>query len=421
MPGRPVGRLTALARLESLAPRGMKLGLAAIDALCERLGRPERKVLPVLVAGTNGKGSAAATLSAIATASGLRAGLYTSPHLHRSGERIRVAEADLPDEELDTVLERAFRAADAAPEIPGTYFEILTAAAFLAFSERSLDVAVLEVGLGGRFDATNVAPASLSVVTSIGLDHVEELGATMASIAREKAGVFRRGRPALVGWVDGEAGSALAAAAGETGAVLHEAARELAISSAETSIDGTRFTLETPAGPYALATPLPGAHQAKNAAIAVRAAEILGVELPRLRRDAFAAGVRRPAGPGGSRNSARGSDDSPRRLPQRGGRGGARPVSAGRGAGGPRPTRLRRDGGQGRGGDRGGPLSRRGERASRPRALPARRHRRGARAEDHRRAAGRASAGKRRGRAARAPRGARPRPYNRRGLPVPGR
>lgn len=298
MPGRPVGRLTSLDRLESLAPRGMKLGLAAIDALCERLGRPEREFLPVLVAGTNGKGSAAATLSAIATAAGLRAGLYTSPHLHRVGERIRVAESDLSDEELDSALERAFRAADGAPEIPGTYFEILTAAAFLAFSESTLDLAVLEVGLGGRFDATNIAPASLSIVTSIGLDHVEELGPTVASIAREKAGVFRRGRPALVGWVDGEAGWALAAAAGETGVLLHEAARELSISSAETSIDGTRFTLETPEGPYALATPLPGAHQAENAALAVRAAEILGVELPRLRRDAFAAGVRATRWPG---------------------------------------------------------------------------------------------------------------------------
>jgi len=276
----------------------MKLGLAAIDALCERLGRPERKVVPILVAGTNGKGSAAATLSAIATASGLRAGLYTSPHLHRAGERIRVAESDLPDEELDSVLERAFRAADAGPEIPGTYFEILTAAAFLAFSERALDLVILEVGLGGRFDATNVAPASLSVVTSIGLDHVEELGPTVASIAREKAGVFRRGRPALVGWVDGEAGSALEAAAGETGAILHQAARELAISSVETSIDGTRFSLETPEGPYALATPLPGAHQAENVALAVRAAEILGVALPDLRRDAIAAGVRTTRWPG---------------------------------------------------------------------------------------------------------------------------
>lgn len=298
MPGHPVGSLTSLARLESLAPRGMKLGLAAIDALCERLGRPERDVPSVLVAGTNGKGSTAATLSAIATAARLRTGLYTSPHLHRAGERIRVGESDLSDEELDRVLERAFRAADAAPEIPTTYFEILTAAAFLAFSARGLDLAVLEVGLGGRFDATNVAPAALSLVTSIGLDHVEELGPTVTSIAGEKAGVFRPGRPALVGWVEAEAGSALADAARETGALLHEAVRELTISDTTTSIDGTRFSLATPGGRYTLATPLPGAHQAKNVALAVRAAELLSAALPGLRREAIPVGVGATRWPG---------------------------------------------------------------------------------------------------------------------------
>lgn len=298
MPGRPVGRLTALARLESLAPRGMKLGLAAIDALCERLGRPERDVPSVLVAGTNGKGSTAATLSAIATASRVRTGLYTSPHLQRVGERIRVEESDLSDGDLDEVLGRVFRAADAAPEIPATYFEALTAAAFLAFSSRGLDLSVLEVGLGGRFDATNVAPAALSVVTSIGLDHVEELGPDAASIAREKAGVFRPGRPALVGWIEEPAASAIAAAARETGSILHEAARELAISGIETSIGGTRFSLSTPGGEYAIETPLPGAHQARNVALAARAAELLAVAVPGLRPGAIPAGAAAVRWPG---------------------------------------------------------------------------------------------------------------------------
>ncbi len=298
MPGHPVGGLSSLARLESLAPRGMKLGLAAIDALSERLGHPERNFPSVLVAGTNGKGSAAATLSAIATAGGLRTGLYTSPHLHRAGERIRVGEVDLSDGELDQILERAFRAADAAPEISVTYFEILTAAAFLAFSRRGLDLAVLEVGLGGRFDATNIAPAALSLITSIGLDHVEELGPTAASIAREKAGVFRAGRPALVGWVETEARSALADAARETGAVVHDAARELVISDTTTSIDGTRFSLTTPCGQYTLATPLPGAHQARNVALAARSAELLSTALPSLRREAIAVGAAATRWPG---------------------------------------------------------------------------------------------------------------------------
>ena len=187
----------------------MKLGLAAIDELCARLGRPERRVPSILIAGTNGKGSTAATLSALARGGGLRAGLYTSPHLIRVEERLRVEEADISAEELDGALERVFAAGDAAPEVQATYFEALTAAAFVAFAQRGLDLAILEVGLGGRLDATNVAPAELAVVTSIGLDHTEELGSTLAAIAREKAGIFRREKPALVRATSGEAVEAL--------------------------------------------------------------------------------------------------------------------------------------------------------------------------------------------------------------------
>lgn len=298
MPGHPVGRLTSLARLESLAPRGMKLGLAAIDAVCGRLGRPERSVPAVLVAGTNGKGSVAAMLSAVAAAGGLRAGLYTSPHLTRAGERVRVEEADVSDEDLDDLLEPVFRAAGAAPEIPLTYFEALTAAAFVGFAKWQLDLAILEVGLGGRFDATNVAPARLSIVTGIGLDHVEELGPTLESIAREKAGVFRFGRPALVGpCADGPRG-ALAESARETGAVLHDAMRELTISDVATSLEGTRFRLATPCRRYELATPLPGAHQAVNAAVAVRAAELLSDGLAGIGADSIARGIAATRWPG---------------------------------------------------------------------------------------------------------------------------
>src|SRR5262249_55307735 len=148
--------LANLSRLESLGLRGMKLGLAAIDAVCERLGRPERRVESVLVAGTNGKGSVAATLAAIAGEAGLSTGLYTSPHLSDVTERIRLGPDDIATEELDDVLGEVFAAADCAPEVPVTYFEAMTAAAFSVFARRKLDLAVLEVGLGGRLDATNV-------------------------------------------------------------------------------------------------------------------------------------------------------------------------------------------------------------------------------------------------------------------------
>jgi len=276
----------------------MKLGLAAIDAVCERLGRPERRVPSVLVAGTNGKGSAAATLSAIARAGGVRAGLYTSPHLARAGERVRVGEIDLSDGELDEALGPVFRAAESAPAVPLTYFEAMTAAAFVAFSDRKLDLSILEVGLGGRYDATNVAPARLSVITSIGLDHTEELGATRSAIAREKAGVFRRGRPALLGLRDGEASEALVRAARECGAIAHLAADEVRVFGVATTPDGTRFSVETPSGVSDLATPLPGRHQADNAALAVRAAELLSDEFPPLGRSAISAGVGATRWPG---------------------------------------------------------------------------------------------------------------------------
>jgi len=284
-------------RLEALGQRGIRLGLAAIDSVCERLGRPERRVPSVLVAGTNGKGSTAATLAAIAGAAGMRAGLYTSPHLERVNERIRIGDQDIGDEELDAELGEVFAAADRAPAIPLTYFEASTAAAFGAFARRSLDLAVLEVGLGGRFDATNVTPAILSVVTSISLDHVEELGGTIASIALEKAGVFRAGRPALVAGRRPEALAVFEDVAAQTGARLHRLGAEAWIEAGKPSLLGTRFDLTTPAGRYALATPLPGAHQAENAAAAVRAAELLspGFRIP---ADAIARGVAAVRWPG---------------------------------------------------------------------------------------------------------------------------
>jgi dihydrofolate synthase/folylpolyglutamate synthase len=257
----------------------MKLGLAAIDSLCLRLDRPEARVPSVLIAGTNGKGSTAATLSAIAAAAGLRAGLYTSPHLVHVTERVRIDERDVSEGELDEALGRVFRAAEGAPEIPATYFEALTAAAFLLFADRRLDLAILEVGLGGRLDATNVACPELSVVTSISLDHTEDLGPTVATIAREKAGIFRRGKPALVQSPLEEALRSFRDAAAQSGALLHEMRAEVTLEAEELSLQETRFRLRTPRRTYELATPLPGDHQAWNAATAVRAAELLPAPL----------------------------------------------------------------------------------------------------------------------------------------------
>ncbi len=281
--------LRHLARLEGLGQRGVRLGLSAIDAVCERLGRPERAVPGVLVAGTNGKGSTAATLAAISIAAGLRTGLYTSPHLIAVTERIRVGAADIGPEALDAALGEVFAAAERSPAVPLTYFEALTAAAFAIFAREALDLAVLEVGLGGRHDATNVAPAGLSLVTSIGYDHMADLGPTLEAIAREKAGVFRRGRPALFSADTDEAREALREAARAAGSLLHDAEEEIRLSDVHTDLSGTRLRARTPEREYALATPLPGAHQARNAALAVRAAELLGD--PRIGEAEIRAGV----------------------------------------------------------------------------------------------------------------------------------
>jgi dihydrofolate synthase/folylpolyglutamate synthase len=273
----------------------MKLGLAAIDALCERLERPEQVVESILVAGTNGKGSTAATLAAIAASAGASTGLYTSPHLESVTERIRIGPDDVSLEELDAMLEEVFAAADREPAVPVTYFEAMTAAAFLTFARRRLDLAVLEVGLGGRLDATNVAPAAVSVVTAIGLDHTEDLGPTAEAIAGEKAGIFRSGRPALVTSREPGVRRVFRQAAGAAGAELHEMVEETRVEASCPSLSGTRFRLITPHRTYELETPLLGVHQAENAAVAVRAAELWK---PSIGEEAVARGVASVRWPG---------------------------------------------------------------------------------------------------------------------------
>ena len=181
---------------------------------------------------------------------------------------------DVSEEALDGALGIVFAAADAEPAIPATYFEAMTAAAFCLFRDARVDLGVLEVGLGGRFDATNVAPAGLSIVASIGLDHMAELGGTLPRIAFEKAGIFRSGRPALYRAEDSEARAELERAAERAGAEPHDALRELRVEVESVALDGTAFELATPERRLTLSTPLAGAHQAWNAALAVRGAEL---------------------------------------------------------------------------------------------------------------------------------------------------
>src|SRR5688572_16249599 len=209
----------------------MKFGLDTMRALMEALGRPERAWPSLLVAGTNGKGSVVAVADQVLRDSGLRVGRYTSPHLVRLNERIAIGGRPIADAALERAVRRVREAAEAlvrAGRIPAhpTHFEVVTAAAFLHFAAARIDVAVLEVGLGGRLDATNVCDPVASAVVTIARDHEQLLGRSLAAIAREKAGVLRRRRTCVLGALPAAARRAVGTAARAAGARLRDAARE---------------------------------------------------------------------------------------------------------------------------------------------------------------------------------------------------
>jgi dihydrofolate synthase/folylpolyglutamate synthase len=253
-----------LARLTRLHPKLIDLSLGRMERLLERLGNPERRLPPVIhVAGTNGKGSVTAYLAAIAEAAGLAAHVYTSPHLVRFNERIRVAGRELSDDALVEVLEACERANG---DDPITFFEVTTAAAFLAFAQAPADLCILEVGLGGRLDATNViARPAVTAITPVSIDHVQYLGDTLTAIAGEKAGILKPGVPAVVGLQQPEALAAIERRAAEIGAPLHRASVEWHCTRTADGFDwkdgATSLSLPRPA--------LAGEHQVDNAALAV--------------------------------------------------------------------------------------------------------------------------------------------------------
>jgi len=255
---------SVLERLTRLHPKLIDLSLGRMLRLLDALGRPQDRLPPVLhVAGTNGKGSTCAFLRAIAEAAGLRAHVYTSPHLVRFHERIRLAGTLVSEAELYATLLEVEQANDGAPI---TFFEITTACALLLFSRVPADLVILEVGLGGRLDATNVVdrPAA-TAVSAIGFDHMDWLGESLSAIAREKCGIFRKGVPAITGAQPDEARAAIFSAAAEAGAVLLARGRDFDVAPRG---EGLRW--EGFAGAFDLPPPsLPGPHQLDNAGIAV--------------------------------------------------------------------------------------------------------------------------------------------------------
>jgi dihydrofolate synthase / folylpolyglutamate synthase len=261
-------RLDELYRFERSA---MRPGLAGVERLLEHAGRPDRAFPSVLIAGTNGKGSTAAHLASVLRAAGLRTGLYTSPHLTRFEERIRIDGAEIASPDLEALLSTWWPRFE--QEKP-SFFEAATALCFDHFAASKVDVAVVEVGLGGRLDATNVLVPRVSVITTISSDHTEILGHTLRRIAVEKAGIVKPGGRLALGVGPGEARRAILETAAECGALVSFLGEDARARVLGTRVEGTSFRLRTRSFQGTLTTPLPGRHQARNAALAALAAEL---------------------------------------------------------------------------------------------------------------------------------------------------
>ena len=253
--------------------------LERISRLLERLGNPHLAVPTVHVAGTKGKGSTAAMIASILSEAGMRVGLYTSPSLHTVTERVRVGMEPIAQEDFAGLVERMWPEVEWVGEHGGhgplMYFEFLTALAFQHFSETNADFQVIEVGLGGRLDATNVVHPAVSVITSISLDHTSVLGDTIPLIAAEKAGIVKDGLPVVVAPQEASALDTIRRTADERGSPMVDVGRELSWKPQHADLDGQAFTVNGLNDTYEVSLPLIGEYQQENAATAIAAAETL--------------------------------------------------------------------------------------------------------------------------------------------------
>ena len=268
-----------LQRLYQLHAFGIKFGLEAEAALLKRLGNPERDLKKIIhVAGTNGKGSVCAMLDSILRATGFKTGLYTSPHLVRVNERIKVNGECIPDEDLAALIELVDKCAkDYAKSQDGrqiTFFEFLTALAFEYFRRKKVDVLILETGMGGRLDATNVVTPQVSVITSISLEHTKYLGSSLEEIATEKGGIIKPGMPVIIGSLPEEAFRVIEKLAQVKNARVIRADQAVTVRRQKQTIEGQKISIESSANSYGtMQLPLLGSHQLGNAAIAIAALE----------------------------------------------------------------------------------------------------------------------------------------------------
>ena len=271
--------MTAVERLFSLEQFGIKLGLDNIRAILATLGNPERAYRSIHIGGTNGKGSVAAMVERGLRAAGLKTGRSTSPHLDRIEERVAIDGAPIDRETFESVTTDVFAAvdrslADGSLTVTPTFFEVSTAVAFEIFKRAAIDVAIVEVGLGGRFDATNVLTPTIAAITSIAFDHERHLGNTLSEIAFEKAGIAKRGVPLVIGRLPREAATRITKVAREVEAPIY---------------DAHATTTKRKYPPLQLS--LAGRHQLENAAVAVAILEEWSMIVSYLPTEAIVTGL----------------------------------------------------------------------------------------------------------------------------------
>ena len=283
-------------RLPGYLYRADNFDLRRMSSLLDMLGSPHLLPRSIQVAGTKGNGSTAAMIASALTASGGRTGLYTSPHLHTFRERIAIDGRPISEEQFAALASRVRPAVERVNRQRGygelTTFEILTALAFLFFAAQEADFQVLEVGLGGRLDATNVAQPELCVITSISLDHAEVLGDSVGLIAGEKAGIIKPGAVVVSAPQPAEAEVVIAEACRRQDASLVLVGRDVTWEALESGLTGQAFEVSGRLGAYRLSIPLLGRHQLENAATATAALEVLGIGPDHIAR--ALAGVRWP-------------------------------------------------------------------------------------------------------------------------------
>ncbi len=264
-------------RWRSLAPRGIRPGLQTLQDVLRGLGSPHDGLSSVLIGGTNGKGSTASLLASMVGAADYEVGLFTSPYLQHPEEQIRIGGDSIAPARLTELWDEVVDVADRL--YPGrlTAFEALTAVALLYFARNDVDLAVCEVGMGGRLDSTNVLAPQVSAITSLGLDHAAFLGDTLQQVAAHKAGIFRANRPALLApGLETTAEALLVEEARAIGAIVIRARQDTQIQRAHIEIDGSQVVdIQTPESTYSLRPSLAGTHQRSNLVTAVRTAETL--------------------------------------------------------------------------------------------------------------------------------------------------